>query len=124
MNFVTKGTYKFDTFENKSNIDYVNRVKILKIDAQNNSGPSTLKSQSSSTRHHHDTSVFVERRSCFDCGKLGNIIRNCPYVHTLKAKADVSREQKYQKRSISPKQDPRIVKECEKKQKRKQSKVI
>ncbi|MFS8025068.1 hypothetical protein Hanom_Chr16g01470611 [Helianthus anomalus] len=58
MNFVkSKGTYKLDTFENKSNIDYVNQVKILKIDAQNNSGPSTLKSQSSSTRHHQKRSI-------------------------------------------------------------------
>ncbi|MFS7965540.1 hypothetical protein Hanom_Chr09g00763471 [Helianthus anomalus] len=66
MNFVkSNGTDKLETFENKSNVDYVNQVKILKRDGQNNLGPSTSKSQSSSTRHQHDTSGSVERRSHF-----------------------------------------------------------
>ncbi|MFS8022916.1 hypothetical protein Hanom_Chr16g01445131 [Helianthus anomalus] len=71
MNFVKlKGTDKLETFENKSNVDYVNHVKILNRDDQNNSGPSTSKSQSSSTSHQHETSGFVERRSCFEFGKF------------------------------------------------------
>ncbi|KAJ0887609.1 putative transcription factor interactor and regulator CCHC(Zn) family [Helianthus annuus] len=104
VNFVkSKGTDKIETFENKSNIDYVKQVKILQRNGQSNSGPSTSKSQSSSTRHQHDTSGFIERRSCFECGEIGHIIRNCPYLHKLKAKVDIPREQNYQKRSVSPK---------------------
>ncbi|MFS8006921.1 hypothetical protein Hanom_Chr14g01254891 [Helianthus anomalus] len=90
MNFVkSTGTDKIITFENKPNVDFVNHVKILKRDDQNNSRPSTSKSQSSSSSHQNDSSGFVELISYFECGEFGQMIRNCPYLHKLKAKADV-----------------------------------
>ncbi|MFS7910975.1 hypothetical protein Hanom_Chr02g00112511 [Helianthus anomalus] len=60
-------------------------------------------------RHQHDTLGFVERS--FECGEFGHIIRNYSYLHKLKAKVDVPREQNYQKRPVSSKQDPRLMKE-------------
>ncbi|KAJ0604247.1 putative transcription factor interactor and regulator CCHC(Zn) family [Helianthus annuus] len=85
----SKGMDKIETFENKSNIDFVKQAKVLKRNEPNSSKPSTSGSQSSSsTRRSHDASGFVERRSCFECGEIGHIIRNCPYLHKLKAKVD------------------------------------
>ncbi|MFS7908922.1 putative transcription factor interactor and regulator CCHC(Zn) family [Helianthus anomalus] len=63
-------------------------------------------------------------KSCFECGTIGHIIRNCPYLHKQKEKVDVPRDQTDRKRSVSVKQDPRLVKEREKKQKRQQVKKI
>ncbi|KAJ0535009.1 putative transcription factor interactor and regulator CCHC(Zn) family [Helianthus annuus] len=126
VNFVkSKGTDKIETFENKSNLDFVKQAKVLKRNDPNSSKPSTSGSQSSSsTIQSHGTSGFVERRSCFECGEIGHIIRNCPYLHKLKAKVDDPCERNYQKRSVSAKQDPCLVREREKKQKRQQVKVI
>ncbi|KAJ0592424.1 putative transcription factor interactor and regulator CCHC(Zn) family [Helianthus annuus] len=107
VNFVgSKGTDKLETFQNKSNIDFVKQVRILKRNDQNNYtqhtngcdlGPSTSRSQSSvsgsPSGHQHVSPRIVERRYCFECGTIGHIIRNCPYLHKLKAKVDDPREQ-------------------------------
>ena len=98
VNFVkSTGTDKIETFENKSNLDFVKKATVLKRNEQNSSKPSTSGSQISTTsaKQSHDTSGFVERRSCFECGTIGHIIRNCPYLHKLKAKVDDPREQNH-----------------------------
>ncbi|KAJ0511170.1 putative transcription factor interactor and regulator CCHC(Zn) family [Helianthus annuus] len=84
VNFVkSTGTDKIETFENKSNLDFVKKATVQKRNEPSSSKPSTSGSQSSSSsaRRSHDTSGFVERRSCFECGTIGHIIRNCPYLH-------------------------------------------
>ncbi|KAJ0522766.1 putative transcription factor interactor and regulator CCHC(Zn) family [Helianthus annuus] len=127
VNFVkSKGTDKIETFENKSNLDFVKKATVLKRNESNSSKPSTSGSQSSSSsaRRSHDTSGFVEQRSCFECGTIGHVIRNCPYLHKQKGKVDAARDQTDRKQSVSVKQDPRLVKEREKKQKRQQVKEI
>ncbi|KAJ0556603.1 putative transcription factor interactor and regulator CCHC(Zn) family [Helianthus annuus] len=98
VNFVkSKGMEKIETLENKSNLDFVKQATVLKRNDPNCSKPSTSGSQSSSSsaRRSHDASEIVERRSCFECGTIGHIIRNCPYLHKLKAKVDVPREQNH-----------------------------
>ncbi|MFS7934974.1 putative transcription factor interactor and regulator CCHC(Zn) family [Helianthus anomalus] len=98
VNFVkSKGTDKIETFENKSNLDFVKQATVLKRNEPNCSKPSTSGSQSSSSsaRRSHDTSGIVDRGSCFECGTIGHIIRICPYLHKLKAKVDDSREQNH-----------------------------
>ncbi|KAJ0434470.1 putative transcription factor interactor and regulator CCHC(Zn) family [Helianthus annuus] len=109
VNFVaSKGTDKLETFQNKSNIEFIKQVRILKRNDENNYtqhtngcdlGPSTSKSQSSvsgsQSGHQHVSPRFVERRMCFECGTIGHIIRNCPYLHKLKAKVDDPREQNH-----------------------------
>ncbi|KAJ0765751.1 putative transcription factor interactor and regulator CCHC(Zn) family [Helianthus annuus] len=109
MNFVeSKGTDKLETFQNKSNIEFIKQVRILKRNDENNYtqhtngcdlGPSTSKSQSSvsgsQSGHQHVSPRFVERRMCFECGTIGHIIRNCPYLHKLKEKVDDPREQNH-----------------------------
>ncbi|KAJ0796979.1 putative transcription factor interactor and regulator CCHC(Zn) family [Helianthus annuus] len=98
VNFVkSKGTDKIETFENKSNLDFVKQATVLKRNDPNCSKPSTSGSQSSSSsaRRSHDASGIVERRYCFECGTIGHIIRNCPYLHKLKAKVDDPREQNH-----------------------------
>ncbi|KAJ0872193.1 putative transcription factor interactor and regulator CCHC(Zn) family [Helianthus annuus] len=127
VNFVkSKRTDKIETFVNKSNLDFVKQAKVLKRNEPNSSKPSTSGSQSSSSsaRRSHDASGFVERRSCFECGEIGHIIRNCPYSHKQKGKVDDPRDQIDRKRSVSVKPDPHLVKEREKKQKRQQVKKI
>ncbi|KAJ0822142.1 putative transcription factor interactor and regulator CCHC(Zn) family [Helianthus annuus] len=77
VNFVkSTGTDKIETFENKSNLDFVKKATVLKRNEQTSSKPSTSGSQSStsSAKRSHDTSGFVERRSCFECGTIGHII--------------------------------------------------
>ncbi|XP_035833767.1 uncharacterized protein LOC110879611 isoform X1 [Helianthus annuus] len=127
VNFVkSTGTDKIETFENKSNLDFVKKATVQKRNEPSSSKPSTSGSQSSSSsaRQSHDTSGFVERRSCFECGTIGHIIRNCPYLHKQKGKVDVPRDQTDHRQTVSVKQDPRLVKEREKKQKRQQVKKI
>ncbi|KAJ0900472.1 putative transcription factor interactor and regulator CCHC(Zn) family [Helianthus annuus] len=77
VNFVkSTGTDKIETFENKSNLDFVKKASVLKRNEQTSSKLSTSGSQSSSSsaRQSHDTSGFVERRSCFEFGTIGHII--------------------------------------------------
>ncbi|KAJ0495238.1 putative transcription factor interactor and regulator CCHC(Zn) family [Helianthus annuus] len=127
VNFVkSTGTDKMEKFENQSNLDFVKKATVLKRNEQNSSQPSTSGSQSStsSAKRSHDTSGFVERRSCFECGTIGHIIRNCPYLHKQKEKVDAPRDHNDRRRSVSVKQDPRLAKEREKKQKRQQVKRI
>ena len=135
INFVkSRGTDKIDTFKNKSNKDSVKQSKILKRNSQNNYtqqtngcdvGPSTSRSRSSSSGYcSYDTPRFVERRSCFECCEYGHIIKNCPYLTKRKSKVDAPHGNNYHKRSVSPKQDPRLVKQREKKQKKKQRKEV
>ncbi|KAJ0928017.1 putative transcription factor interactor and regulator CCHC(Zn) family [Helianthus annuus] len=135
INFVkSRGTDKIDTFKNKSNKDSVKQSKILKRNSQNNYtqqtngcdvGPSTSRSRSSSSScYSYDTPRFVERRSCFECCEYGHIIKNCPYLTKRKSKIDAPYGNIYHKRSVSPKQDPRLVKQREKKQKKKQRKEV
>ncbi|KAF5821233.1 putative transcription factor interactor and regulator CCHC(Zn) family [Helianthus annuus] len=138
MNFVgSTGSDKLETFQDKSNVDFVKQVRILKRNDQNNYtqhtngcdlGPSTSRSQSSlsgsPSGHQHVSPKFVERRTCFECGTVGHIVRYCPHVQKLKSKTSAPQEIDYQKRSVSPKQDPRVLKEREKKLKQKNQKVI
>ncbi|KAJ0915577.1 putative transcription factor interactor and regulator CCHC(Zn) family [Helianthus annuus] len=98
MNFVgSTGSDKLETFQDKSNVDFVKQVRILKRNDQNNYtqhtngcdlGPSTSRSQSSlsgsSSDHQHVSPRFVERRTCFECGTVGHIVRYCPYLQKLK----------------------------------------
>ncbi|KAF5785694.1 putative transcription factor interactor and regulator CCHC(Zn) family [Helianthus annuus] len=127
VNFVkSTGTDKIETFQNKSNLDFVKQATVLKRSEQNSSKPSTSSSQgsTSSAKRTHDSSGYVERRSCFECGTIGHIIRNCPYLHKQKEKVDALRDHNDRKRSASVRQDPRLVKEREKKQKRQQIKKV
>ncbi|KAJ0877935.1 putative transcription factor interactor and regulator CCHC(Zn) family [Helianthus annuus] len=127
VNFVkSTGTDKIEKFENQSNLDFVKKAIVEKRNEPSSSKPSTSGSQSStsSARRSHDSSGFVERRSCFECGTIGHIIRNCPYLHKQKGKVDDPRGKTDRKPSVSTKQDPRLVKEREKKQKRQQVKKI
>ncbi|KAF5817231.1 putative transcription factor interactor and regulator CCHC(Zn) family [Helianthus annuus] len=99
INFVrSRGTDKIETFENKSNTDFVKQSKILKRNSQNNYtqhtngcdvGPSTsISRSSSSSSYSYDTPRFVERRSCFECCEYGHIIKNCPYLTKGKSKVE------------------------------------
>ena len=138
MNFVgSKGTDKLESFQNKSNIEFVKNVRILKRNNQNNytqhtnrcdSVPSTSRSQSSlscsQSSSQREFPRFVERRSCFECGEYGHIVRYCPHLQKSKSMMTAPRESNYQKRPISQKQDPRVLNEREKKQKQKDKKVI
>ncbi|KAJ0843693.1 hypothetical protein HanRHA438_Chr15g0694091 [Helianthus annuus] len=113
VNFVkSRETDKIESFENKSNTDFVKQSKILKRNSQNNYtqhtngcdvGPSTSISRSSSlSSYSYDTLRFVERRSCFECCEYGQIVRNCPYLTKGKAKVDAPHGNNYHKRSVSP----------------------
>ncbi|MFS8003647.1 putative transcription factor interactor and regulator CCHC(Zn) family [Helianthus anomalus] len=135
INFVkSRGTDKIDTFENKSNKDSDKQSKILKRNSQNNYtqqtngcdvGPSTSRSRSpSSSYYSYDTPRFFERRSCFECCEYGHIIKNCPYLTKGKSKLDAPHGNNYHKRSASPKQDPRLVRQREKKQRKEVEKVL
>ncbi|MFS7975952.1 putative transcription factor interactor and regulator CCHC(Zn) family [Helianthus anomalus] len=138
VNFVgSTGTDKLETFQDKSNVDFIKQVRILKRNDQNNYtqhtngcdlGPSTSRSQSSlsgsPSGHQHVAPRFVERRTCFECGTVGHIVRYCPYLQKLKSKTSAPQEINYQKRPVSPKQDPRVLKEREKKLKQKNQRVI
>ncbi|KAM0038010.1 putative transcription factor interactor and regulator CCHC(Zn) family [Helianthus debilis subsp. tardiflorus] len=127
VNFVkSTGTDKMEKFENQSNLDFVKKAFVQKRNELNSSKPSTSGSQSStsSAKRSHDTSGFVERRSCFECGTIGHNIRNCPYLHKQKEKVDAPRDHNDRRRSVHVKQDPRLEKEREKKQKRQQVKKL
>ncbi|MFS7950963.1 putative transcription factor interactor and regulator CCHC(Zn) family [Helianthus anomalus] len=90
INFMkSRGTDKFETFKNKSNMNFVK-----------------------------------QRRSCFECGEYGHIVKNCPYLTKGKGKVDAPYENLYRSRSVSPKQDFQFQKERKLKQKRKQRKEV
>ena len=138
MNFVgSKGTDKLESFQNKSNLEFVKNVRILKQNNQNNytqhsnrrdSVPSTSQSRSSfsdsQSSYQRDSPRFVERRSCFECGEYGHIVRYCPHLRNVKSRMTVPRENSYPKRPMFQKQDPRVLKEREKKQLQKNKRVI
>ncbi|MFS7896944.1 putative transcription factor interactor and regulator CCHC(Zn) family [Helianthus anomalus] len=120
VNFVKSlGIDKIESFENKSNMDFVIKSQILKRNYQNNYtqhtnycdvGPSTSRSRSSSSSsYNYDTPRFVERRSCFECGEYGHIVKNCPYLTKGKAKIDAPHGNGYHTKPVSPKQDPRLL---------------
>ena len=130
---VSQGTDKIETFENFSNTEFVNKVKILKRNEQNNytqhtngcdSQPSTSRPTSSTSSQKNSSPKFVERRSCFKCGEFGHIIKDCANPPKTKFVDKAPPEKVEQSRSVSPKQDKRHVKEQEAKQKRKNHKVL
>ncbi|KAJ0682479.1 putative transcription factor interactor and regulator CCHC(Zn) family [Helianthus annuus] len=82
----SNGTDKIETFENKSNTDFVQQVKILKRNSQNNytqhtngcdEKASTSGSSGSTSVGRSDSPKFVERRTSFKCGECEHIIKNC-----------------------------------------------
>ncbi|KAJ0954536.1 putative RNA-directed DNA polymerase [Helianthus annuus] len=130
----SKGTDKIETFENKSNTDFVQQVKILKRNSDNNytqhtngcdERASTSGSTSSTSGSRSSSPKSVERRTCFKCGEIGHIIRNCPNAPKKKLVEKTPPETVHpQRRSVSPKQDKRTVKEQETKQRRKNIKTV
>ncbi|KAJ0941619.1 putative RNA-directed DNA polymerase [Helianthus annuus] len=130
----SKGTDKIETFENKSNTDFVQQVKILKRNSDNNytqhtngcdERASTSGSTSSTSGSRSSSPKSVERRTCFKCGEIGHIIRNCPNAPKKKLVEKAPPETVHpQRRSVSPKQDKRTVKEQETKQRRKNMKTV
>ncbi|KAJ0821761.1 putative RNA-directed DNA polymerase [Helianthus annuus] len=130
----SKGTDKIETFENKSNTDFVQQVKILKRNSDNNytqhtngcdERASTSGSTSSTSGGRSSSPKSVERRTCFKCGEIGHIIRNCPNAPKKKLVEKAPPETVHpQRRSVSPKQDKRTVKEQETKQRRKNLKTV
>ncbi|KAJ0667821.1 putative transcription factor interactor and regulator CCHC(Zn) family [Helianthus annuus] len=130
----SKGTDKIETFENKSNTDFVQQVKILKRNSDNNytqhtngcdEKASTSGSTSSTSGSRSSSPKSVERRTCFKCGEIGHIIRNCPNAPEKKLVEKAPPEAVHpQRRSVSPKQDKRTVKEQETKQRRKNIKTV
>ena len=122
----SKGTDKIETFENKSNTDFVKQVTILKRNSDNNytqrtngcdEKASTSGSTSSTSCGQSSSPKFVERRTCFKCGEIGHIIKNCPNAPKNKFVEKAPPETVHpQRRSVSPKQDKRTVKEQETKQ--------
>ncbi|KAM0008731.1 putative transcription factor interactor and regulator CCHC(Zn) family [Helianthus debilis subsp. tardiflorus] len=130
----SKGTDKIETFENKSNTDFVKQVTILKRNSDNNYTQHTngrdekasTSGSTSSTSHGRSSSPrFVERRTCFKCREVGHIIRNCPTVSKEKCVEKSSPDKVHpQRQSVSPKHDKRTVKEQETKQRRKNVKTV
>ncbi|KAJ0938196.1 putative transcription factor interactor and regulator CCHC(Zn) family [Helianthus annuus] len=130
----SKGTDKIETFENKSNTDFVKQVTILKRNSDNNYTQHTngcdekasTSGSTSSTSHGQSVSPkFVERRTCFKCGEFGHVIKNCPNVPKEKFVEKSSPEKVHpQRRSVSPKHDKRTVKEQETKQRRKNMRTV
>ncbi|KAJ0510673.1 putative transcription factor interactor and regulator CCHC(Zn) family [Helianthus annuus] len=130
----SRGTYKIETFENKSNTDFVQQVKILKRNSDNNytqhtngcdERASTSGSTGSTSGSRSSSPKSVERRTCFKCGEIGHIIRNCPNAPKKKFVEKTPPETVHpQRRSVSPKQDKRTVKEQETKQRRKNIKTV
>ncbi|MFS7992794.1 putative transcription factor interactor and regulator CCHC(Zn) family [Helianthus anomalus] len=130
----SKGTDKIETFENKSNTDFVQQVKILKRNSDNNytqhtngcdERSSTSGSTGSTFASRSNSPKFVERRTCFKCGKFGHIIKDCTNSPKPNFVERTPSEQGHsQRRPVSPKHDKRTVKEQETKQRRKNVKVI
>ncbi|KAJ0876425.1 putative transcription factor interactor and regulator CCHC(Zn) family [Helianthus annuus] len=128
------GTDKIETFENKSNTDFVQQVTILKRNIDNNytqrtngcdEKASTSGSTSSTSCGQSSSPKFVERRTCFKCGEFGHIIKNCPNAPKNKFVEKAPPETVHpQRRSVSPKHDKRTVKEQETKQRRKNMKTV
>ncbi|KAJ0669761.1 putative transcription factor interactor and regulator CCHC(Zn) family [Helianthus annuus] len=131
---LSKGTDKIETFENKSNTDFVKQVTILKRNSDNNytqhtngcdEKASTSGSTSSTSHGQSSSPKFVERRTCFKCGEIGHIIKNCPNAPKNRFVEKAPPETVHpQRRSVSPKQDKRTVKEQETKQRRKNMKAV
>ncbi|KAJ0913753.1 putative RNA-directed DNA polymerase [Helianthus annuus] len=130
----SKGTDKIETFENKSNTDFVKQVTILKRNSDNNytqrtngcdEKASTSGSTSSTSCGQSSSPKFVEIRTCFKCGEIGHIIKNCPNAPKSKFVEKAPPETVHpQRRSVSPKHDKRTVKEQETKQRRKNVKAV
>ncbi|KAL9991721.1 putative transcription factor interactor and regulator CCHC(Zn) family [Helianthus debilis subsp. tardiflorus] len=130
----SKGTDKIETFENKSNTDFVKQVTILKRNSDNNytqhtngcdEKASTSGSTTSTSCGQSSSPKLVERRKCFKCGEIGHIIRNCPNAPKQKFVVKAPPETIHpQRRSVSPKNDKRTVKEQETKQRRKNMKTV
>ncbi|KAJ0566130.1 putative transcription factor interactor and regulator CCHC(Zn) family [Helianthus annuus] len=130
----SKGTDKIETFENKSNTDFVHQVKILKRNSQNNytqhtngcdEKASTSGSTGSTFVRRSDSPKFVERRMCFKCGEFGHIIKNCTNTPKEKFVEKAPPEKVHpQRRTVSPKHDKRTVKEQETKQRRQNVKAV
>ncbi|KAJ0860789.1 putative transcription factor interactor and regulator CCHC(Zn) family [Helianthus annuus] len=130
----SKGTDKIETFENKSNTDFVQQVKILKRNSDNNytqhtngcdEKASTSGSTSSTSCGRSNSPKLVDRRTCFKCGEIGHIIRNCPNAPKKKFVEKAPPETTHpQRRTVSPKNDKRTIKEQETKQRRKNVKTV
>ncbi|KAJ0613257.1 putative transcription factor interactor and regulator CCHC(Zn) family [Helianthus annuus] len=130
----SKGTDKIETFENKSNTDFVQQVTILKRTSDNNytqhtNGCDEKGSTSGSTGltscGQSNSPKFVERRTCFKCGEFGHIIKNCPNTPKDKFVEKAPPEKVHpQRHSVSPKRDKRTIKEQETKQRRKNIKTV
>ncbi|KAJ0444189.1 putative transcription factor interactor and regulator CCHC(Zn) family [Helianthus annuus] len=130
----SKGTDKIETFENKSNTDFVQQVKILKCNSQNNytqhtngcdERASTSGSTGSTSASRSNSPKFVERRTCFKCGKFGHIIKDCTNSPKPNFVERTPSEQGHsQRRPVSPKDDKRTVKEQETKQRRHTIKAV
>ncbi|MFS7913667.1 putative transcription factor interactor and regulator CCHC(Zn) family [Helianthus anomalus] len=127
-----KGTDKVETFENKSNTDFVQKVNILKRNSDNNytqhtngCEASTSGSATSTSGRRSNSPKFVERRTCFKCGKFGHIIKDCTNSPKPNFIERTPYEQGHpQRRPVSPKHDKRTIKEQETKQRRRNVKVI
>ncbi|KAJ0872021.1 putative transcription factor interactor and regulator CCHC(Zn) family [Helianthus annuus] len=128
----SKGTDKVETFENKSNTYFVQKVNILKHNSDNNytqhtngCEASTSGSTTSTSGRRSDSPKFVERRTCFKCGKFGHIIKECTNSPKPNFVEKAPPEKVHpQRRPVSPKHDKRTIKEQETKQRRQNIKAV